>query len=177
MFKIMRIFVALPISEKLQKEVEKFQELYPDLKVRWLDGKNFHITLIPPWEEKNIDKIKSILKLSENKTGPIVTDFIRVFFGPNLYNPRLIWAIGKAPEQIIKLKKDLENMLKMPSERNDFLLHLTLARFKPENFQFFPIKKIDDKINWKEIFNEFVIMQSHLSLNGADYEVLEKYKL
>lgn len=175
----MRIFIALPISEKLQKEIEKYQKFYPDLKVRWLDGKNIHITLIPPLEEKDegVEKIKSVLKLLEGKIGSITANFNRVSFGPNFYNPRLIWATGETPEQIIKFKKSLEKNFKKSSERNDFLLHLTLARFRPEDFQFFPIKKIDDKINWKEIFNEFVIMQSHLSRNGADYEILEKFKL
>ena len=111
------------------------------------------------------------------KTGPITADFNSVSFGPNRNFSRLIWAIGKAPEAIIVLKKALEESLNKPSERNDFLLHLTLARFKPEDFQFFTIKKIDDEINWKETFNEFVIMQSHLSPKGADYEIVEKYKL
>ncbi len=67
--------------------------------------------------------------------------------------------------------------MKKPGERNEFLFHLTLARFRPEDFQFFTVKKIDDEINWEEIFNEFVIMRSRLSSDGADYEIMEKYKL
>ncbi len=41
----MRIFIAFPISERLQKEVVKYSEFYPDLAVNWLEGKNLHITL------------------------------------------------------------------------------------------------------------------------------------
>lgn len=187
----MRIFIAIPISENLQKEIVKYREFYPDLSVRpvrngrisngvrWLEGKNLHITLIPPWklEENSLELIKKVLKPLEGKIGPITADFNRVSYGPNRNSPRLIWAIGKAPKAIIGLKKALEESLDKPSERNEFLLHLTLARFKPEDFQFFPIKKIDDEINWKETFNEFAIMQSHLSPNGADYEILERFKL
>ena len=37
----MRIFAAIPVSEKLQNEVLKYREFYPDLPVRWLEGKIF----------------------------------------------------------------------------------------------------------------------------------------
>lgn len=175
----MRIFIALSILEKLQNEVLKYREFYPDLPVRWLENKNLHITLIPPWEEKeeDIEKIKSVLKSLENKIGPIAVEFKRVSYGPNSYFPRLIWATGKAPEAIVEFKKALEQGLGRQAEKNEFLLHLTLARFKPEDFQSFPIKKIDDEINWKETFNEFVIMHSRLSPDGADYEILERFRL
>ncbi len=175
----MRVFIAFPISERLQKEVEKYREFYPDLAVNWLEGKNLHITLIPPWseEENNIDKIKEILKLLEGKTGSIAAVLNRVSYGPNFHSPRLIWATGKTPETFGGFKKSLERLLGKPGERNEFLLHLTLARFRPEDFQFFPVKKIDDEINWEETFNEFVMMRSHLSSGGADYEIMEKYKL
>ncbi|MCL5004467.1 MAG: RNA 2',3'-cyclic phosphodiesterase [Patescibacteria group bacterium] len=173
----MRIFIAIPISKKLQKEIEKYREFYSDLPARWLEGKNLHITLIPPWEEDNIDEVKDILKTIESKIGSFEMNFEKVSFGTNSYSPRLIWAIGKTPKQIIELKKLLENALNMPSERNDFLLHLTLARFRPEDFKNFPVKKIDDKINWREIVEEFIIMRSHLSRNGAEYEILERFRL
>jgi 2'-5' RNA ligase len=173
----MRIFIAIPISEKLQKEVEKYREFYPDLPVRWLKDKNLHITLIPPWEEKNLGEARDILKSAENKIGPAGLRFHRVSFGPNRNLPRLIWATGKAPKQIIELKKLLENALKMPSEKDNFLLHLTLARFRPEDFKNFPIQKIDDEINWQEATNEFAIMRSHLFNRGADYEILERFNL
>lgn len=173
----MRIFIAIPISKKLQKEVKKYREFYPDLKIRWLEGKNLHITLIPPWEEKNVEKVKAVLRPLENKFSQFEIEFKSVFFGPNQYNPRLIWATGKAPEQIVKLKKDLESALKMPSGKNEFLLHLTLSRFRPEDFRNFSVKKINDEINWQDTANEFVIMRSHLSRSGADYEILKRFKL
>lgn len=173
----MRIFIAIPVSEKLQNEVLKYRELYPDLAARWLEGKNLHITLIPPWEEENIEKVKIILKPLENKFGRFEMEFNSVSFGPNDYNPRLIWATGKAPKEIIKLKKSLEELLRMPSERDSFLLHLTIARFNPSEFKHFPIKKINDEINWKDAAKEFAIMRSRLSRSGADYEILEKFNL
>ena len=169
--------MALPISEQLQKNVMKYREFYPDLPVRWLEGKNLHITLIPPWEEKNIEEIEKKLKPLENKSGEIEIKFNNVSFGPNRYNPRLVWATGEASRKIIELKKSLEEVLNKPAERNNFLLHLTIARFRPEDFINFTIKQIIDEVAWKEIAKEFVIMCSHLSRAGANYEILRKFKL
>jgi len=173
----MRIFIAIPISEKLQKKIANYRDFYHGLPVRWLEGKNLHITLVPPWEEDDIDKVDKILKPLENKFGKIEIGFKNISFGPNPRNSRLIWATGKTPQKIIELKKSLEQVLNKPSKRKDFLLHLTIARFRPEDFKNFPIKKIDDKMNWQDIAEEFVIMQSHLSRQGADYEILKRYRL
>ncbi len=173
----MRIFIAIPISKRLQEQVLNYQKFYSDLPVRWLEGKNLHITLIPPWEEENIAEIEKKLRLLENKLGEFEMEFNSVSFGPNKRNPRLIWVIGKAPGKIIELKKILEGVLNKPSERNNFLLHLTIARFRPEDFHNFPIKNINDKVNWKDTAKKFVIMRSHLSRKGADYEILKRYKL
>ena len=65
----------------------------------------------------------------------------------------------------------------MPSERDDFLLHLTIARFNPSEFRRFRAREINDKINWKDGAREFAIMRSRLSRGGADYEIIEKFKL
>lgn len=175
----MRIFIALSISEQLRDKALKYRKFYPDPVIRWIEGKNLHITLIPPWEEKekNTETIKSVLKLIEGKTGPITANFNRVSFGPDSRSPRLIWAVGKAPEALVGFRKTLEETLKKTGERNNLLLHLTLARFKPEDFQFFPVQKIDDEIDWRETFGEFVVMRSRLSPKGADYEILERFKL
>ena len=58
----------------------------------------------------------------------------------------------------------------------NFIMHVTIARFRQEEFSSFPIKKIDDKVSWQERIGSFVLMESHLSREGADYEILETFK-
>lgn len=179
-----RLFVAIPISEGLQNQALNFRKNYKNLPVRWLSGKNLHITLIPPWYTHDIASVKEKLESLKGKMSAFNVKFENISFGPSLSEPRLIWASGKTPPQIIELKnlsekalgeKNLgEKALNRQPENRPFILHLTLARFRPEDFQKFPIKSLDEKIDWVENINSIVLMESHLSQKGADYEILQK---
>jgi len=175
-----RIFVAILISPKLQKEIitweNQWQSASRKMPVRWLAEKNLHLTLIPPWYEDDIDQITKILKTFSGKTVPYEIKFDKVTFGPDPSIPRLIWAEGKTPPEIINLKSQLEKILLKQPEKRPFLLHLTLARFRPEMFSIFPIKKLDESVSWNDNINSFALMESHLSPKGAEYSILEKFR-
>ena len=191
-----RLFVAIPISEKIQKKALEFQKAYTSLQVRWLTGKNLHITIIPPWYENDPNRIKNILnefslkadtsQTNPSPTGPLAIKFNNISYGPNPAAPRLIWASGQTPTKLIQFKKNLESLfLKEKILKQQpacggpfpFLLHLTLARFRPEDFKDFPIQNLSEQIDWPETLHTFVLMESHLSSAGADYEILEQFKL
>jgi 2'-5' RNA ligase len=98
----------------------------------------------------------------------------------------MIWATGKAGEEIGKLKKLIETALvdntrtyadaKQKSVR-DFKMHITLARFKNTTLMSPLILRGGDNIDWRMQVSSFVLYQSHLSPVGADYEVLEEFIL
>lgn len=186
-----RIFVAIPISSELQKTILDWRENYQQsshqlhhqsphqLPIRWLPGKNLHITLIPPWYENDPPSIIAKFQSIKNKISPLNIRFTKITYGPNPTRPSLIWVSGKAPQALLDLQKELqkilqENGLKIPPENRPFLLHLTLARFREENFHNFPIKILNENISWPENISAIVLMRSHLSQSGADYEILEK---
>ncbi len=207
-----RLFIAIPISAAIQKKALEFQKTYKNLPVRWLTGKNLHITIIPPWYENDPDRIKNILnefsaqantaqiettrankphvtESSANASPAINIKFSNIFYGPNPAAPRLIWASGQTPTKLIQFKKNLETIFLQEKiikkiEPRPFLLHLTLARlplgmarFRQEDFKNFSIKKISEQIDWSETLDTFVLMESHLSSAGADYEILQKNKI
>lgn len=173
-----RVFVAIGVSPKLQETIVEWEKNYQKLPVRWLAPKNLHITLIPPWYEENVEGVAKSLSFLEGKPGSFEMEFDKVTYGPDPRRPRLIWAEGKAPEKIVRLKSELEKMLtKEPEQRPFIRLHLTIARFRPEYFVNFPIKTLDEKVFWQDTVTSFVLMESHLSRSGADYEVLTEKKL
>lgn len=172
-----RIFIALTISKELQGKILKWERRYRKLPARWLNGKNLHITLIPPWYEEDVERVKKSLRHIRNKVQPFKIEFQKVSYGPDPRRPHLIWAEGKTPKKLLVLKRELERILRKKSEKRPFRLHLTLARFRPEDFRGFPIKKIDEKVLWKDAIDAVVLMESHLSRSGADYEVLERVSL
>lgn len=169
-----RIFIAIGLSESLQKEVLEWESGIKHIPARWIAGKNLHITLVPPWyaEENEIPKIKRILADAGRNIKPFKLDFRKVSFGPLPRTPRLIWAEGSASEELIKLKKLVESALKQKQEKRPFLPHLTLARFQPEDFNNFAVKTLSEKVDWEEKTESFVLMESHTLPSGADYEIL-----
>lgn len=170
-----RVFIALTISEKTQMKVRKIQENFSSLPVRWLESKNLHITLIPPWNEQNIEDLKEkfrSLNLPFSRLQPF--HFHTISFGPNPSFPRLIWVKGKDSEEVSSLKNFLEDALHQKPEQPNFLLHFTLARFRPASFRSFPLKKMDEKIDWEESVPFLVLFESRLTPKGSDYMELAK---
>lgn len=175
----LRVFIAIPIKKELQEKILLFSKNFTpqNFLIRWLSGKNLHITLIPPWYENNIENIKQKLDLIAAEIQPFNLSFKKICFGPNQKEPRLIWAEGDTPQEIVDLKSVLERSLNFRPERRQFLLHLTLARFRPENFKNFSQKELNEKISWEEKVDSIVLMQSHLLPTGAEYEILHEIRL
>lgn len=173
----MRIFLALPFSKQLYPEVKTLQHEFPNLPVRWLKNSNLHITLVPPWEisEQNLEQLKA--KLREIETPrPFTVEFNKFSAGPNPKSPRLFWATGNhSPNELLKLKNDLEHAVKYRPDRG-FNLHTTLARFHRDSLVLNPkLVGITKSIHWNMLVREFVIMQSVLSEQGAEYNIIESF--
>lgn len=175
--KAKRLFIAVPISHPLQMEIAAWAEKYFTLPARWLQGKNLHVTLIPPWYEHNLEEVFSLFDSVQGIVKPFEMKFEHVSVGPNPREPRLIWAEGEAPGELLVLKELFEKTFGKKSEYQPFKMHLTLARFRPEDFVLFPKKKIDEKVAWSEKVSSAVLMESHLSPAGVDYEVLRTMEL
>lgn len=169
-----RIFVALPISPDLQEKIASWRKDFPNFPVRWLEGKNLHLTLVPPWESQNPKAEASRLSQVKDMSG-FETVFEKVEFGPTQNSPRLIWATGHTPPELLTLKNSIFQALKFSPEKRKFLTHLTLARFRTEDFWEFAIQTLNEKVEWRERFSSFVLMQSRLKPSGADYEILQTF--
>lgn len=173
-----RVFVAIKISKQLQAEIAKWRQDFPDWPVRWVPDENLHITLAPPWPEDDIPKIKNNLAKIQDRFKPFKINFNKVSFGPNQRDPRLIWATGQAPEEIINLAKTVQEVIgQAQNNSRPFTLHLTLARFKPWQFSGFKNKNLDEQVSWPDLVNEVELIESVLLPTGAEYIALKKIKL
>lgn len=173
-----RIFVGIKISEGLQKEIARWRKPFESkLPVRWLLGKNLHLTLIPPWYEENINLIKKALIATDFKVQPFEVTFHQVSFGPQSKNPRLIWAEEKTHPLLVTLRDRLSKTLPRPIEKRPLLSHLTLARFRPKDFVNFPIKKLDEPVEWDQKVASIALFEAHLLSSGADYQTLAEVRL
>jgi len=164
-----RVFVGIPLSDDLKDLVKAWQDEHPNLPVRWTSRDNLHITLVPPWREKNIEAVVAKLNILKNKFGDIGLEFKNVSFGSNPRSPRLIWASGATPQKLQNLTKEIYFVLGFPAPDKELFTHTTLARFRPEEFPTFPVKKLDENIDWRMRVKKVIIYESRLRAVGADY--------
>jgi 2'-5' RNA ligase len=147
--------------------------------LRWLSPKNLHVTLVPPWYQDDIQDV--IDRLQKVHGQPFAISFNQITFGPNPKAPRLIWAKGKASAELSDLKLSVEQILNTAINDGRHLLqyqpHITLARFRAEDFGKFKARHLDEKISWHQKVESFALYESHLSPQGADYEILAEFKL
>lgn len=203
----MRVFIGIPASEKIKAKAFEFCRQHQDLPGQWIKPKNLpqyqialsnrygaaslkfikpgnlHITLVLPWEisqeawNMEHEALKKQLQLAADEIRPFEIKFNKINFGPDDREPRLIWARGSASKQIDDLRLKIYEALGQTPDNRQFRLHITLARFRPEDFGHFALQRLDENINWKEKVKSFVLMQSHLSPQGAEYEVLAEFDL
>jgi RNA 2',3'-cyclic 3'-phosphodiesterase len=174
-----RAFIAIVAPPELQKNVADWQARSPIKNVRWLATEALHITLIPPFyvDEKGLEEAKEKCRSVRSGAGAFAVKFDTVSFGPDKREPRLIWASGQAPAGLITLQKLLAEKFGTDKDQRKFLLHLTIARFKPEAFRDFEQKELNEAVAWKATASSFSLISSKLTPAGAVYEVLEDFKL
>lgn len=171
-----RFFVGILIAEKLQEEITRWQKAYRHLPVRWILPQDIHITLIPPWYEPDVDRVKGKLAPIAGKFSPFPVEFHHITFGPHPKRPHLIWAEGPYNRRLVDLKDALEHMLRQPAEQRSFCPHLTLARFRAPTFSSFPVKNLHEKVSWKEEATCFSLIESRLTPTGAEYHIVQEYR-
>ncbi len=172
-----RVFIGAKPSSALADLARQFEQNWQNLPVRWLLPEQLHITIVPPWNERNAEEVKTILKPNTYNLKPVQVQITKVSFGPSPLAPRLIWAEGPAPAEMVALKDKLEQTLGLAPMRRPFTLHLTLARFRPEDFTTFPLHHLEEQVDWQDTLASFSLIESFLKPDGVDYETLATYPL
>lgn len=172
-----RLFISVPLSDALKAQINEWQKAWSHLPVRWLEPEQLHITVAPPWQEKRPEEVKEILAGLKPTLQTLSTSFNIVTFGPNPQEPRLIWAEGPTPTEIVALKDRLEKALGLAPLPRLFKLHLTLARFRPEEFPLLGVGYLEEKVEWRDTADSYALIESFLEPDGVKYKTLANYKL
>lgn len=175
-----RIFIGIPIAKDLQKQVRKLDVLALDSPqsraLRLIEPKNLHITLVPPWAENDLSDIAS--RLSSVVAESFDVTFDSITLGPTLKKPSLIWAQGQTPNGLVVLKQKISQVLTAHNDDQRFFkLHMTLARFKRQEFQQLQLQNLPQAVNWPMRAESFVLYESLPSKGGADYQILQEFPL
>ena len=157
-----KIYLAITPSTDFLLAVDEWKKHWSHLPVKWVEEGDLHITVIPPWLDVDIDNArKKLLDFKSRHSERINLYFNYVSFGPSRKHARLIWAEGVAPEKLITLKNDLEQVFGLLNVGEPLRLHITLARFKEEDFANFPVQDISQNIDWACSVRDILLLESN----------------
>lgn len=175
-----RLFIALSLPEEVKKELTKFQKKFKKFNLRWTKEKNLHFTLVfIGWiDEEKITAIEKSIEEAVQKSPAFLLKLEKIVLGPDERRARMIWAVGRVPLELEKLREKITNELKrnnIPFENSHSLkLHITLARAKGRELQG---TKINQEIDLVFGAKEVCLMESELRPEGAEYKILKKFYL
>lgn len=179
-----RAFLAVPLAPSFQNDValliEELRKVDPA--VRWVRAVEIHLTLhfFGSIEKHVLPKISNEIKDVTRQTHPFEIFLKGTGAFPDGARPRVIWA---GVEGDVKALSDLQSRLikrireaGFPTEEREFKPHLTLGRIKDFR-KAHPIQLVDFPATAMKKISEIVLLQSHLSPDGAHYEAIEAYSL
>jgi 2'-5' RNA ligase len=173
---MIRVFIGIPAPENIRAEAFDFREKLKDWPLRWVSGDDLHITLVPPWYVENADCVIGEINDLAKTMEPFKIKFKKITFGTSPKRPRLIWTMGEDydREAILRLKATAETVFGQKADTRIYSPHLTIARFKEDDFDKFPTKNLEEKIDWGMEVNSVALYESKLNHSGAEYEILKE---
>jgi len=177
-----RIFVSIDIPDELKDIIEVHLEgFYKNDLVRVTARENQHITIVfcGYLDEEKLNKLKEVTQkiASKTKSFELIPD--KIIFAPPKRTPRMVWLTFKSSQEFSKISKLFSEF---SHQTRESFPHLTLVRFKEKHYSNLkPLLPLDG-LNLKDETNRFIvkqinIMESHVSRNGAKYELVENFNL
>jgi 2'-5' RNA ligase len=170
------ISIIIPVFNQAEKISECLESILDQTYTDW------EVIVVNDGSTDNITEVISLLKGVKSKS--FILEFGTVLLGPKPSSPRLIWATGNAPVELIMLRnqiqKALNEIVRIPRGRvryapGEFLMHATLARLRPQLSEGFP--RLPMSILWRMQVKEFVLYESILKPQGAEYTKLARFNL
>ncbi|MFH1045635.1 MAG: RNA 2',3'-cyclic phosphodiesterase [Candidatus Omnitrophota bacterium] len=182
-----RSFIALEISNPIQKELARLQQELQtaNADIKWVKPTRIHLTLkfLGDVSPQLLTEVKTVISGLGLETPAFEIGIERLGAFPTSEHPRVIWVgIGQGKECSQRLAKNLEEKLQQLGfipEKKPFQPHLTLGRVRSNhnraqctellrNLSVAPIAMRADKL---------VLFKSTLTPDGAIYEPLHEVKL
>lgn len=175
-----RVFIGIPIDDQIKLELTTKLNKF-NLSGRIIPKEYLHITLL------FIGNIGTniIPQLIQNisKATPLIRPFQAEVYGlgafPSIAKARIIWAgIRDGSEMMIKLYQVVLDQIKLTGifvhENKKFYPHITLMRRKKPERLPFSSEQLDLTTRYWKV-NSFNLYQSHLTQEGALYEIIYSF--
>jgi 2'-5' RNA ligase len=186
-----RIFLAINIPGETRNALDFFaQPFCKNNRVRVLDREGWHVTLvfIGDADETETGSVKAVIDDIVGSFSCFTLTPFKLCFAPET-DPRMIWLGFRPCPEFVKLKEETEKRILAGRKNGIFsrfrkderggVPHLTLARFRPENFStlknLLPGGGVDVSADIDPFeVSSFELMESRLDFTGAEYEILHR---
>mgnify|MGYP001083213887 CR=1 FL=1 len=177
-----RIFIAIPIPEKIKDDLLSFKEDFSYLPAKWVKKENIHLTLFFLGYLKNEEKIKKVMEITQKICQHQLSFFLSAqkveFFPKN--KPRLLWVRLNFSDELFSLRKKMEKEFlinSIPFEKENFLPHITLARIKQWQLRTLeePVSLSEKQIDFSFEVSLLEVIESKLKPQGPDYFLLKSF--
>jgi 2'-5' RNA ligase len=169
----MRVFVGIPAEDSFKAEGIAWQESHRSLPVRMINERDFHMTIIPPWEVDDIAAETAKVQLVAKEVLCDV-NFVRFAPRPSMRAPHSIGAEAvEIPTSLTKLFNETYRVFNRQPEARPFLPHCTLARV-PKDIIF---RAFVDDVRWVFPVRRVALFVSHMEGSGAWYEIAAEVNL
>jgi 2'-5' RNA ligase len=125
---MMRVFVGLSVAPAIAQDLTRLVRAQSAW-IETMDPADFHITLVPPWDEPSVEEAIDRLRSVAGRFAPFSVTFQRVAFGPQQERPRLLWAECASSVEITAFRSAVLATFGMDDDR-PFRPHATLARIR-----------------------------------------------
>jgi 2'-5' RNA ligase len=189
----MRLFVAFEIPNETREALAGLiARLKPKCSsARWVQPEGMHLTLkfIGHTSADNVPAIRKALS-SVRSSEAVAIHFRGLGFFPSEGQPRVMWCGAEASANTVPLASDIDRslgQLGIEPETRAFAPHLTLARFKGDEFRkrgqseedcgqlVAIVRDLPVEDFGKLRTPEFHLFESKLSRSGAEYTRLETF--
>ncbi len=131
-----RVFIAIALPAPLQQKLDEAAGLLKNNQtraVRWVAGKNIHLTLkfLGEVDTKKIGPISQAIQAESRLIQPFALSAGGAGAFPGLHRPRVVWIGVQAPPVLAELAAAIDRatqQLGFPGEDRPFSPHLTLGR-------------------------------------------------
>ena len=188
---MVRAFLAIDLPQELKKKLSNLDkiDIPKDIKIKWVEEENFHITLkfFGNIKETLLEKLFKEIQKSAQEHNFFQLSLNEVGFFPQKKTPRVVWiGINTHDNTLFEIHRALKKIFKKfkLGEEKDFHPHITLFRVKTirdlKSFNSY-LEQISEKAKAIKGFtfkvNELIFFESILSSKGPVYRPLYKVKL
>ncbi|MEJ2375903.1 MAG: RNA 2',3'-cyclic phosphodiesterase [Pseudolabrys sp.] len=154
-----RVFVAVRIKPEIAEELAGMARVLERYPVRLVAPADIHLTLVPPWNESDVQAAIETLRGVVAHAAPLPLAFERLCYGPPARRPRLVWAECADDERLSALHAALLTAFGRHEER-PFRPHVTVARIRGNGAALARKQPIERDLAFVQQVEALTLMQS-----------------